>query len=330
MTASTSTSTAFDTIQEAHDNSLWLKADRLIEELKDKDGLLPPSWNLTSEQDAKFTKITKDVADARNTDKAITASSRDNRTDGNDDWTLSTDAAGVCVEYRSEEGKDTHSFAITVSMEFSILNIVPIMFESDLIPNMMPKFLGLEIAVLEERGRFGQLIYQKVAMPPPFRNRYMVIDCQAVDCVDERGGFLIIARSEDPADRILPPSSKGAVMMDVHFGGTICRVTSPNTTDMCTIINVDPKMTGIPKFLLNYMTRKVMWHAYRAFQKRAHIFQIDGLPPQYAERVEKNRERIYDEITLRLNKGVHIPTPLKIAEVKSEKVRRRRKKEKGC
>jgi len=330
MTASTSTSTAFDTIQEAHDNSLWLKADRLIEELKDKDGLLPPSWNLTSEQDAKFTKIIKDVADARNTDKAITASSRDNRTDGNDDWTLSTDAAGVCVEYRSEEGKDTHSFAITVSMDFSILNIVPIMFESDLIPNMMPKFLGLEIAVLEERGRFGQLIYQKVAMPPPFRNRYMVIDCQAVDCVDERGGFLIIARSEDPADRILPPSSKGAVMMDVHFGGTMCRVTSPNTTDMCTIINVDPKMTGIPKFLLNYMTRKVMWHAYRAFQKRAHIFQIDGLPPQYAERVEKNRERIYDEITLRLNKGVHIPTPLKIAEVKSEKVRRRRKKEKGC
>jgi len=324
MTASTVT--AFDAIQEAYDNSYWLKADRLVEELKDKDGLLPPSWNLTSEQDAKFTKIIKDVADARNTDKAITTSSRDNRTDENDDRTLSTDADGVCVEYRSEEGKDTHSFAITASMEFSLSNIVPIMFESDLLPNMMPKFMGLEVAVLEERGRFGQLIYQKIAMPPPFRNRYMVIDCQAVDCVDERGGFLIIARSEDPADRILPPSSKGAVMMDVHFGGTICRVTSPNTTDMCTIVNVDPKIAVIPKFLLNFMTRKMMWHAFRAFQKKAHVFQTYGLPPQYAERVEKNRERIYDEVTRRLNKGVHIPNPLKVAEVKSKKKKKKKKK----
>jgi len=323
------TGTPFDAIQEAYNDARWLKADRLIEELMDEDDQLsssPSSWNLTSEQDAKFSKIIADVGDAKTTDKAISTSSRDNRADVNNDWTLSTDAAGVYVEYRSEEGKGTHSFAITASVEFSILNIVPIMFESDLLPDMMPKFLGLEMVVLEERGRFGRLIYQKVSMPPPFRNRYMVLDCQAIDCIDERGGFLIIARTEDPGDRILPPSSKGAVRMDVHFGGTMCRVTSPDTTDMCTIMNVDPKIAGLPKFILNFMTRKMMWHGFRAFQKKAHEFQNDGLPPQYAERIELSRERIYDEIARRLNEGVHIPTPLKIAEVGSKKKEKKKKK----
>jgi len=122
----------------------------------------------------------------------------------------------------------------------------------------------------------------------------MVLDCEAIDVIEERGGFLIVARSEDPGDRSLPPSSKGAIMIDVHLGGTLCRVTGPDTTDMTTVINTDAKLFGVPTFLINFITRKIMWHDFRAFQKKAHIFQADGLPPQYAERLELHRERVYD------------------------------------
>jgi len=309
---------SFDAIQNAYDDARWLEAGRLIEELTDEASSVSPSpasVHLTSEQNAKFSKIVTNVTNAVIMDKAISTSSRGNRPDGNDDWVLSTDAKGVFVEYRLEEGKANHSFAISSSVDFSILNIVPIMFEADLLPDMMPKFLGLEIAVLEERGRFGRLLYQKISMPPPFRNRFMVLDCQAVDVIDERGGFLIIVRSEDPEDRILPSSSKHAVMIDIHLGGTLCRVTSPDTTDMSTVINVDTKISLVPSFLINFITRKMIWHAFRAFQKKARAFQSDGLPPQYAERVEQHRERIYDEISRRLNDSIHIPAPLKIASV---------------
>jgi len=85
----------------------------------------------------------------------------------------------------------------------------------------------------------------------------MVLDCEAIDVIEERGGFLIVARSEDPGDRSLPPSSKGAIMIDVHLGGTLCRVTGPDTTDMTTVINTDAKLFGVPTFLINFITRKI-------------------------------------------------------------------------
>jgi len=318
----------FDAIQEVYDDARWLEASRLIEELTDKDDRVPSSpssGHLTPEQDAKFIKMIGDVAHAVATDNAISTSSRGTRSNGNDDWILATDAAGVCIEYRSEKRSPNHSFAISSLVDFSVLNIVPIMFEADLLPDMMPKFLGMEIAILEERSRFGRLIYQKVSMPPPFRDRYMVLDCTSIDVIEERGGFLILVRSEDPGDRILPPSSKGAVMIDVHLGGTLCRVTGPDATDMITVVNTDAKISGVPTFLINFITRKMMWHAFRAFQKKARVFQADGLPPQYAERRELHSERVYDDIERRFNRGLHIPSPLKIATIEQAKEKKTKK-----
>jgi len=307
---------SFDAIEEAYDEAQWLEAARLIEESTDEDTSF---GNLTSEQDAKLAKIVADVTNAVATDKAVSSLSRNKRSDGNSDWTLSTDADGICVEYRKENGKPGHSFAISASVDFSINNAVPFVFEADLIPDTLPKHMGIELVILEERGRFGRLIYEKLAMPPPYRNRYMLLDCQAVDVVHERGGFLILFSTELPGDRILPPSSKDAVRMDIHLGGSMCRVTGPDTTDMCTVFNADAKLSYVPSFVINFVTRKMMWYAFKLFQKKMHVFQTDGLPPQYAERIEKNRERIYDEIPRRLNGGVHIPSPIKVVGEKSDK-----------
>jgi len=299
---------SFDAIEEAYDDARWLEAGRLIEESTDEG---TSSGNLTSEQDAKLAKIVADVNSAVATDKAVSS-----RSDGSSDWILSTDADGICVEYRKEKGKPGHSFAITASVDFSINCWVPLVFEADLIPDTLPKHMGIELVILEERGRFGRLMYEKLFMPPPYANRFMVLDCQAIDVINERGGFLILFRTEDPGDRILPSSSKGAVRMDVNFGGAMCRVTGPDTTDMCCVFNADAKLSYVPSFVINFVTRKMLWHAFKLFQKKAHTFQTDGLPPQYAERIEASRERIYDEIPRRLNGGVHIPSPIKIAEEK--------------
>merc|ERR1712176_1366040 len=115
----------------------------------------------------------------------------------------------------------------------------------------MPKIMGLEITILEERGKFGRLIYQKVSLPPPFRNRCCVLDCQALDATNERGGFMIVVRSEDPGDRTLPPSSNGAVMVDIHLAGLSGTITSPESMDVCNIMNLDLKFKFIPPSLLN-------------------------------------------------------------------------------
>jgi len=68
-----------------------------------------------------------------------------------------------------------------------------------------------------------------------------------------------------------------------------------------------------------------MWHTVRAFQKKARVFQADGLPPQYAERRELHSERVYDDIERRFNRGLHIPSPLKIATIEQAKEKKTKK-----
>jgi len=306
---------SFETIKAVFDDMRWLEARRLIEELTEKDQT--SSSGLSTEQDAILSKIIADVATIAIIDKAISSASSRKSTDSDkkDAWILSKDKHGVRVEYRSEKGKATKSFAVSLPMEASPLTICPLMFEADLLPNFMPKILGLEIVILEERGKFGRLLYQKVYLPPPFKNRYAVIECQAIDVTQERNGFLIVVRSEDPGNRTLPPSSKGAIMMDIHLAGLTMNVTGPESMFVCNVINVDLKLTMVPNSLFNFITRTIMWHATRSFQQKAKVFQADGLPHMYEERFQLNRERVYDDIAARINRVVTV-SPLKIAKKK--------------
>lgn len=312
-------------IVEAYDDQKWLLASNLLDEFNNST-----SEAFVSNNELQLPpNILNDIVDTKFIDEALSAESHEKRAKKRkeasknkevneaQEWILATDSDGIQVDYRDEPNISLRSVAVCLEVQASALSIVPIMYEADLLPHFMPKFMGLDVKILENRGIFGKLVYMKLKMPFPFKNRYIVFDASAVDIVDERDGFLILIRSEDPSigKYDLPESSIGAVRAEINLAGAVCRPTGIESHVFSNVMNIDLKMPGyiVPSWLINYLTKKVVWYAFDTFRAKAAEFQNAGLPSEYAERIDIDSTGVYKNVSLRLERSKFPPLPIKIA-----------------
>ena len=227
-------------------------------------------------------------------------------------WTLSTDAEQIVVLYRNEQDTPIHSIAAQFDVSAPIKVIMMLMAEADLLPSWMPSFLGLEVRRLAQPGRFRQLVYMKIWMPWPFKDREMVFDAMGCDLIEEHGGILVVVRSYDPtldADLYgtcdVPQITCDRVRIDITLAGAFVHGGHGHDCTLANVVNADLKLPVVPTSLVNYLTRKLIWHALKAFRKKAASLSAD-LPAEYEERLRLNKDLVYDELDKRIAKLRHL------------------------
>jgi len=192
-------------------------------------------------------------------------------------WKLSTDAEQIVVLYREEpDGNPIKSIACHFDVPAAIKIIMMLMSEADLLPSWMPPFLGLEVRRLAQPGRFRQLVYMKIWMPWPIKDREMVFDAMGCDVLEAYGGILVVVRSFD-AERDsdlygnvhVPEVTSDRVRIDITLAGVFVQGGPGHDCKLSNVVNVNLKLPVVPVSLINYLTRKMVWHALKAFRKKA-------------------------------------------------------------
>ena len=67
------------------------------------------------------------------------------------------------------------------------------------------------------------------------------------------------------------------------------------------VMNMDIRLRFVPVWLINYLTRKIVWFAFDAFRVRAAEWSSRGLPAAYQERLAKHSD-LYDDVRSRLER----------------------------
>lgn len=132
----------------------------------------------------------------------------------------------------------------------------------------------------------------------------MVFDALGVDVIDEDGGILVVVRSFDEErdsdlypDVQVPQPTDDRVRIDIQIAGLLVTPLAKindgakekggegpsggeavdqsqegGSGEECTIVailNADIKMAMVPISLINFLTRKIVWHGLKAFRTKA-------------------------------------------------------------
>jgi len=104
--------------------------------------------------------------------------------------------------------------------------------------------------------------------------------------------------SEFPGVEIPPPRA-GDVRMRIVVAGALVRPTSDGGCEVYNIVNMDPRISVVPTFLVNWVTRVLVGYSFQAFKRKVE----NGLARKepYLSLVEAKKELIYDEMNRRLD-----------------------------
>jgi hypothetical protein len=211
---------------------------------------------------------------------------------------------------------------IDCAIESSLLvPILSVFNESDLYATWMPSWktpfkLGIDqTKKLKESGRGNQIIQVTVNMAWPFKTRETVQHAVAVDVIDEEGAIAIQVLTETPEDDpVIPEPLPGVIRIDFECSILIrgcppdhpCLEKSkekyPKEEELIMIslkYLVDAHITGVPKSLINFVTRVVLGKLWTSLLQVAEDIR-DGKRPQHKQQIAEKRE-LYDWIEGRID-----------------------------
>ena len=203
---------------------------------------------------------------------------------------------------------------IETAIEASLLvPILSVLNESDLYSTWIPSWtmpkMGIDTSeLLETSGRGTQTIRILANVPWPYSKREALIKAIAVDEIDERDFVAIRITSDVPVGGVVPPPNPN-VAERIDFEGTLLFRPCPRNHELLLkskqvyrepVILVsfkmfaDPRMTGIPTSLLNFITRTVIGTIWAMFLSVA-----EDLGPQHKQAIAEKKE-FYDWMAHRI------------------------------
>ena len=229
----------FDTIRDLVKNSKLFEAYRYLRGV-DKDDI--PD-DIPYESICSRVELVEELRRQSNTD---------------DDWILQADSDGIRTLYRPSDDGTTYSVKITGNVEASMFDLLALFHEVDLFNTWLPsyQYLGLKTSrVLEQPSAVELLAALTISIPPPFSERDVALYCDGVDCMDdeENKQIAVLLASIDHPDapvtddvvraEVSPPSG---ILLTPLGGGSTC---------VCIVVNVNPKLTVIPSWLIELAVR---------------------------------------------------------------------------
>lgn len=208
---------------------------------------------------------------------------------------------------------------IDTAIEASLLvPILSVLNETDLYATWIPSWTMPKIGIdsseqLEQTSRATQTIRIMANVPWPYSKREVIMKATAVDEIDERGFVAIRMTSDVPVGGMVPPPNP-SVAERIDFEGAMLLSPCPRNHELLLkskqvyrepVILVsfkmfaDPRMTGIPTSIINFVTRTVIGTIWAMFLSVAQDVR-DGKRPQHKQAIAEKKD-FYDWMAVRIS-----------------------------
>lgn len=196
-------------------------------------------------------------------------------------WTYVCERYGVKTYYRSSSA-DTQDILCSGIIESPFLNVAAIINEVQLYHKWVP-FIASSSCVCQ-LSLFRKVVFVEATLPWPLAKRDAVVYGYAVDKLEDGSIYIMCRSQDDESDARLfgysiPEPNKGTVRMKIHSAGyvicvllcMICRIEikliNQNKAFVRVVANIDPVMAYVPYFLVNFITRQVVFMLYSLIRK---------------------------------------------------------------
>ncbi|XP_057825651.1 uncharacterized protein LOC131037510 isoform X2 [Cryptomeria japonica] len=195
-------------------------------------------------------------------------------------WKLKQDNDEFRVMYREgPQGTPFHTLLVEGYINGPLDSCLCVGLESSLYPHWWPQFTVPTFKILESRclkkihiGEELSLVRMKI--PWPLLPREMIFRYFELEYFEEDSVFVLLKSVSDSqldnningfSSEDIPPAN-GTVRMDLMGGFALQKVDSAQSY-FRTIVNLDIKLDFVPPSLINFISRQLIGHGYKLYQK---------------------------------------------------------------
>ncbi len=206
--------------------------------------------------------------------------------------------------YRAVPGMPSLDVACECVINAHIFKPLSMFAEVDLYSSWVPRLHYCHVE--KDFSRFRKTVEWEVSFPWPFHNRSGVCHGYGTT-LPEQNAVIVVVRTinDDPATKehlgcvFPPPKNSWDVHLKVNCGCMYFRYIDENTTLFRGLFNIDPNMSLVPQWLINYVMKKVAYTVLGLIQEKSKNFEGSV----FEKRVNENTY-MYDEIRRRLNLAI--------------------------
>mmetsp|Transcript_5808 Transcript_5808/g.5260 ORF Transcript_5808/g.5260 Transcript_5808/m.5260 type:complete len:198 (-) Transcript_5808:41-634(-) len=172
-----------------------------------------------------------------------------------------------------------------------ILYLISLICETDLFPTWMPNITFCQTKIRYSDFRNIHEVVQR--FPWPMSQRDIVLRVSASYNKERNAvlSFLKSLKEEKFMDYELKQPGYGTVRMDMKKGYHYLEYLGPNTTKYVTIMNVDPQLSYIPQWVINYIMTSVCYEEMGVIQRASQSITNSI----WAQRI-KEKQYLYGEV----------------------------------
>jgi hypothetical protein len=205
---------------------------------------------------------------------------------------------GIDTWFKNEEGVDTVTICGRTTINASMLKVLAILAEVDLMSKFMDRFD--EIKKIEEYSLFRWLVRIKIRMPVTIANREILLVGFGTPIPDTQSCILPFRSiSSNFYGMETPKEDPNYKRIEVNFGGFHIKYIDENNCELCNFYNVDPKIPLVPFFVVNTFIKELSY--YVLYDIRSQLEAADE--NIYKERMEDNKQ-FYEKIITTINSKV--------------------------
>jgi hypothetical protein len=215
--------------------------------------------------------------------KQINKRSPDRSSDGIDNWFIKDDKL------------NSISICGRVTLNSTFLNMIAVFKEIDLLQKTIDSFEELTVVKVLSLTRW--LARSKIKMPLTLTNRELYLMGFGIFLKKENMIFLPLYSPDEGEFKEIEKETKDYVRIKMNLGFYCVKYLDDKHCELFSCFNVDPKVSMVPWFVINNVTKEFGYYLMRDFRKAA---EDNSLVKEYAERIDKFKE-FYDFIRKALN-----------------------------
>jgi len=215
-----------------------------------------------------------------------------------DGWRVQVDGSsrgseGISIHYRFTPGSRLLELRSSFKVNSDFLPIRSLRSETSLWPLFLGKHLTVETNECATRGWTDALCSMLVYLPWPMKKREAYLKLHMYDMIAEDGFCLWwgedLGAREDFLGVTIPEASNGIVRALGKVTG-IEKLVSKGVIELILVCQMDLQMV-LPQWLVNFMTRKVGWHAAKQFKD-----MCVNLPQEHQQKIVEDRTGVYTSL----------------------------------
>jgi len=196
-------------------------------------------------------------------------------------WEMCYDGQSTKVHYRKEPDSPVHSVRVRGILNVDFVKLASLIYETDLYKLFW--WFVRDMKEIKKLGRCEKALHGIYQIFFPIRDREIPILGYGCDGLDEDDSFVLFFRSLREDDRDIdgkvigvPKQPSGTIRIEMKVAGMRFIPVSRNAVDMTIIANLDPKISFVPRPLLNWATRSVFRFGLRILESKAN--ELHNMP----------------------------------------------------